>query len=488
MIIQKILRFPVGIVAGILGMVVLPLRVLWFATEFMRNVAVAIGYALEKWGIIVSEAPTLALLVSPFIIVGVVLSLGISLAVYALTLMLVGVGAAFYMTGWLPLGLRIGLFTGFQGLVNELKNGLSPFADLSRFVTARARYPFWFTLRRLPSRLEILNDLIDDLHIRLVEHHDNQLLDNYRSDIPRINYEISTLHLDNYLNNNDLAEIQRINNLIDDLNLRFGSQLILSLSIDRGNINRLFNSVNREADGFINPNNLVDVVVSRPAILDAEGPQYEINLLNPQELKNVHILMGSFKDLEKNVLPADVKNNLAKYRQLVNRYTSLSERLERLQFGLKSNNLEDIDDELVNNGLRNPILVFKQYLNAQGQWKCVPTISHIADREGFSNWLKYRPIHPITKDNYQTPPDYEISKTEKYVTRYQWFNITEDYCYAPELGEIANTLREMMCSLQQEVGTPNNNVTVGSSRHSVFAQTTVISENEYQIGLYAIGI
>lgn len=462
LVVRKILSVPGRILAGILGMVVFPLRSLWFSAKLLGQIALSVAkydlnYLSRIFGFI-SRSPIAGFLLSPLIAAGAVITFALSVAGYSVAVGIIAAVTVLQSSYWVLKGLSIGLALGLKGFLSELEHGRPPFSQYNRFINAPVNDADFRSLEARRPNLHNINLNIPPVRIpplnlqnRIDVQNIQQLVQNYRLDMNRIN---------NLINN-----APRIQDLINNL---------------------------PRPNSFVIPNNLVDVAVPRrPITLGPEEPHHVINVLSTQEVQNVTALLDSFKEFEKNPLAPQIKGHLNKYRQLVSQYSSLSERLNKLQFALETENLDDVDDELINNGLKNPILVVKQYLNAEGQWKTVPTISHIADREELLTWLKRNPTHPTTRDIFKSPPDYEVSKTEKYATRYRWFHLTKEYCYAPELGEIADTLRKMMQTLPQELGIANISVSAGSSRHSLFSQTDVVNDNsseEELLGLNALGI
>ncbi|MFA6302938.1 MAG: hypothetical protein WC627_07380 [Legionella sp.] len=480
LLVRKILSIPERILAGILGMVVFPLRSLWFSAAFMGQIAVSIAkydwnYLLKLFSYISSE-PIRGFLLSPFMVAGVAITSALSMAGYAVTVAVIAVATAIQLSIWPLKGLSIGLASGLKGFLSEWKHGRSPFFQYNRLVNAPVNDADFHSLE---ERRRNLQNIGRSIRIPPLPSQNNIAIQQALQ-INRINtdhniairraLQINTIDTDR-LNNiaNNLRDMQDRVNILQDL------------------ANTLLRN-----ESFVMPNNLVDVVVPRrPTTLGTEEPQHEINVLSTEEVQNVTALLDSFKEFEKNPLAPEIKGRLNKYRQLVNQYSSLSERLNKLQFALETGSLDDVDDELINNGLKNPILVVKQYLSVDGQWKTVPTISHIADRDALLNWLIRNPTHPITRDIFKSPPDYVVSETETCPTRYRWFRLTKEYCYAPELGEIADTLRALMQTLPQELGMTNNSVSAGSSRHSLFSQPNGANDNGYEeelLGLNALGL
>lgn len=141
------------------------------------------------------------------------------------------------------------------------------------------------------------------------------------------------------------------------------------------------------------------------------------------------------------------KNQLNK---LSNRYVLLKKKIDDIQVGLTTGTiLEDYDDFNPHGDLHIPILCVKKY-NKGEDWLTVPSVSHITDQEFLINWLIHGSVtHPLNRDSFLQPNVY-IHEGVSYPTKYHFYKLSAQHCWAPELNESALEIRALLAQLDDQ--------------------------------------
>lgn len=129
---------------------------------------------------------------------------------------------------------------------------------------------------------------------------------------------------------------------------------------------------------------------------------------------------------------------------LLKRYIELKNELDLLDEAIKSQRIvdgyyldkdnNDIEDQLIGNGVKVPCLLFKQVEEAPDVWKTVSPTTKVVDKEGVEKMRKVDSRHPLFREDMNAPPKLNGNNTRYCFIEYNG--------YCAELHELADKIRE----------------------------------------------
>lgn len=128
-------------------------------------------------------------------------------------------------------------------------------------------------------------------------------------------------------------------------------------------------------------------------------------------------------------------------KKLRGRYSELKEKMETVAQGLDARSvLEDIDDPNSYGDVTAPVLLVKEY-QEKDCWLTVPGNSYVTDREFLTQLCTVNARHPLNRDSLVNRPPH-MNKP----ARYQVYALNAEYCWVPELNNIAKQMRTLLDS------------------------------------------
>lgn len=148
-------------------------------------------------------------------------------------------------------------------------------------------------------------------------------------------------------------------------------------------------------------------------------------------------------------------------KKLRERYLALKEKIDAVAQGLTaSTELGDLDDLNPFGYITTPILLVKEYQVGES-WLAVPNMSYITDYDFLRQWSMHQMINPLNRDSLLYPPAY-ARENISYETRYRFYPLNTQQCWAPELNEHAVHIQRVLTQLQpQSTSVVSEHVTEG---------------------------
>lgn len=214
--------------------------------------------------------------------------------------------------------------------------------------------------------------------------------------------------------------------------------------------------LNGEANPAIGHNflaNVLPTVAQQPVELVEDVSTKPIKELTEQEFAEATALVQKYQTALVPIAP-EIKVKFNAFQTYIKQYTHLDRKLKAVQAYLNVGTKENIEDDFgIAQPIETPIMLVKQY-RENDTWKTVPGVCHVTDIKALKSILRWEhPDHPKTGEFLLAPTPYKKpnDETTEFETRFTWFRLTPEYCYAEGLGELADWISGLIPELNRSL-------------------------------------